>query len=152
MNKDGLVMVDRFLRISSYDNIFAIGDVTDLNEEKSALNARMHAKLLASNFIANAKNKQMKAYQPCKLESLLNKLFNDLNFIDGFMMLIAMGKKDGICQLHGKVFGSFVTRLFKSKDLQAERTWRNFGLKAPSEYVSSLLCCVHPKFEVKEEE
>jgi NADH:ubiquinone reductase (H+-translocating) len=63
-NKDSRIIIDKFCKVKGYDNIFALGDITFLTEEKFpsgypqvAQVAIQQAKLLAGNLIREKKNK-----------------------------------------------------------------------------------------------
>jgi NADH dehydrogenase len=63
-NKNSRIIVDKYCKVKGYDNIFALGDITFLTEEKFpsgypqvAQVAIQQAKLLAGNLIREQKNK-----------------------------------------------------------------------------------------------
>ena len=74
MEPNGSLRVDEFLRVEDHGDVYAIGDViaagaassSRLDEEKSALNARMHASCLRENLMAINKGETPKPYSPCK--------------------------------------------------------------------------------------
>ena len=73
------VVVNSFLQVSGFKNIFSAGDVTSVKEEKLAQNAEEHAVVIVKN-IRNVENKK-------KLESYTPK---------ERIMVISLGKYDGI--------------------------------------------------------
>lgn len=58
----GHLIPDEYLRV--YDNIFIGGDVVSLNEERTAQNARRHAKVICENIINSINGKELKKYTP----------------------------------------------------------------------------------------
>ncbi|MFJ8768723.1 NAD(P)/FAD-dependent oxidoreductase [Streptomyces clavifer] len=63
---NGAVQVDHHLRLPGQRHIFAIGDVTAVNESKRAVAAQMHAAVVAENILALAQGTDTptKTYQP----------------------------------------------------------------------------------------
>lgn len=55
LNENGALQVDEFLNVVGYNDIYAIGDVTAIPEEKMAFFARMHADTLYANFKGSEK-------------------------------------------------------------------------------------------------
>jgi apoptosis-inducing factor 2 len=49
LDKNGFVKVNKSLQIEGYENIFAMGDILDINEEKLAQNADKHAHIVLEN-------------------------------------------------------------------------------------------------------
>ena len=49
--------------MTSYDDIFAGGDILDLKEEKQVAKALGHVQILAANILASISNKSLKAYK-----------------------------------------------------------------------------------------
>lgn len=54
--------VNEFLQLVEYPNIFVGGDLTSIKEEKTAQNAKRHAKAIARNLIRKSKSKPLKKY------------------------------------------------------------------------------------------
>jgi len=71
MTDNGTLKVDEFLQVKGQDNVFAIGDVTDINEQKLAYTARLHAEILATNLVAEAIKSPKTPYTPGKSSSNL---------------------------------------------------------------------------------
>ena len=89
-------MVNNFLQVSERKNIFAGGDVTSTNEEKTAQNAEKHAKKIIQNIRNLEKGKKLKRYEPKKR-----------------MMVISLGKNDGILSYGNFMIGGFIPAMFK---------------------------------------
>jgi len=49
LDEQGYVKVNKFLQVEGYENIFAIGDVSNINEEKLAQNSEKHAGIVLQN-------------------------------------------------------------------------------------------------------
>ncbi len=65
-SKKGCLKVDEYLRLKGYDNIFVGGDITDINEEKTAQNSKRHAKFITKNINNIIDNKNLKEYKKFK--------------------------------------------------------------------------------------
>ncbi|KAL4267990.1 FAD/NAD(P)-binding domain-containing protein [Pleurotus pulmonarius] len=99
----GRVKVRPTLQLASFDDIFAGGDILDVEEEKQLAKAFSHVKILTANILASISNKPLKAYKGSTE-----------------MILITNGKGGGIAYfgvLWGLVFGDWFARMLKSKDL-----------------------------------
>jgi NADH dehydrogenase FAD-containing subunit len=109
------------LNVKGYDHVYAIGDLTDLAENKMAGFAMQHAEVVAKNIIAQIKGEEPTAtYQPL-----------------GFpMILLPLGTKGGVGQLPSPD-GPFVAPAsmvseFKGNDLFTGRFVGQFGPTAAS--------------------
>jgi apoptosis-inducing factor 2 len=96
LNNKKQLMVNNFLQVSERKNIFAGGDVTSTNEEKTAQNAEKHAKKIIQNIRNLEKGKKLKRYEPKKR-----------------MMVISLGKNDGILSYGNFMIGGFIPAMFK---------------------------------------
>ena len=57
--------VDEYFKVTGYDDIYALGDCTALDEEKNIINATEHVKILVTNFTKVAKKQtNLKKYKP----------------------------------------------------------------------------------------
>ncbi len=110
----GRIKVNPYLQVEGHDNIFAIGDVTNVNEAKLATVAETHAKVVSENIrrLLNAgKATPLKAYEPPAMH----------------ILVVPVGPKGGAGQLPlfgGIVIGRFLTGLFKGKSLLTNQAWR----------------------------
>ncbi|GAA6005150.1 NAD(P)/FAD-dependent oxidoreductase [Rhodotorula paludigena] len=96
------VRVRPSLQLENYDNIFAVGDITDVKEEKTFYASKGHAPVAAANILSliNA-SKPAKAVKPT-----------------GQMLVVTVGSKGGASQLpFGFVMGSWFTSFAKGKSL-----------------------------------
>lgn len=49
LQPDGSIMVDEYMRVLEHDNVYAVGDLTDVKESKRADAARAHARVVVAN-------------------------------------------------------------------------------------------------------
>ncbi len=97
LNKKKQIKVNRFLQVSGERNIFALGDVGSVSEEKTAQNAEKQADIV----IHNIKNLERKK----KLCEYKNK---------GRIMVISLGKLDGILEWKNFVLTGLIPGILKS--------------------------------------
>ncbi len=62
LNEKNQIKVNEFLQVNGFENIFAAGDITALNEEKTAQNAQRQAKIVAKNIHALESRKELKEF------------------------------------------------------------------------------------------
>ena len=91
LNEKGQIIVDECLRVRGEKRIFSAGDVTAIEEEKTAQNAEKHAKIIVRNIIAIERGEDLIEYRPKKR-----------------FMVISLGKYDGVLEyrnfvLRGKI-------------------------------------------------
>ncbi len=63
----GRVKVNSHLQLEGHTNIFALGDITNIDEVKTAINGSKHAEIIAHNIKALQKSSTLKAYKPSKV-------------------------------------------------------------------------------------
>jgi len=114
ISDNGVISVDEQFKVEGFDDVYAIGDVTNINEEKMAYTAKLHAKFLVQNFVLRANGKELKSYKPGEL-----------------IMVLPLGRTGGISSLKGVILGDTLTKMLKSKTLFTPPTWSDVGLKAP---------------------
>ncbi|MFH1916635.1 MAG: FAD-dependent oxidoreductase [Nanoarchaeota archaeon] len=73
------VKVNKHLQVENEKNIFAGGDITNIQEEKTAQNAEAHGKIIAKNIIRLEKRQELLSYKPSPKA-----------------MIISLGDKNGI--------------------------------------------------------
>jgi len=66
MTDSGALKVDEFLQVEGQENVFAIGDVTDIDELKMAYMAQQHARTLVNNLVAEVTGTPKTPYTPGK--------------------------------------------------------------------------------------
>jgi NADH dehydrogenase FAD-containing subunit len=110
----GRIKVNSFFQVEGHGNIFAIGDVTNLNEAKLGSVAELHAKVVGENIrrlVGTNGTGTLMAYKPLAV-----------NFL-----VVPFGSRGGAGQIPyfgGIVIGRFLTSLFKGKSLLVGQAWR----------------------------
>ena len=64
MDDHGRLKVNQYLQVEGHEDIFAMGDCTNLKETKLAYLALQHAKTILGSLKLRAKNKALKKYTP----------------------------------------------------------------------------------------
>lgn len=118
LDGDGRVKVDPYLRVEAHDDVFAVGDLTDVDEPKTAYLAQKHAEVVANNIRAlhHGRKENLKTYETSASPPIL----------------VPVGPKDGVSQLPvplsgGLVVGRRTTRRLKGRDLLVERYRKILG-------------------------
>lgn len=96
INKSGKVIVNKFLQVKGFNNIFSGGDLTSLSEEKTAQSASIHAKIISKN-IKNLENSKPLVDYPSRVHP----------------MVISLGRKNGIFEYKNFVFKGIVPSILK---------------------------------------
>ncbi|MDI3390362.1 FAD-dependent oxidoreductase [Streptomyces sp. B-S-A8] len=115
-NPQGQVPVTETLQVKGYEHVYAVGDITDVDEAKMAGYAMQHAEVVAKNIIAQINGEQPAAtYQPLPFP----------------MILLPLGPKGGVGQLPSPE-GPFVAAAemvseYKGADLFTGRFTGQFG-------------------------
>ncbi|HCI9590169.1 TPA: FAD-dependent oxidoreductase [Klebsiella variicola] len=121
---DGLIRVDQYLRVVGHPAIFAVGDVTNLPENRLAIVAGLHVKSVVANMKhlidAHALSQiSLKPYKPTVPGKGMGKL-----------MIISLGRLDGLSSLpFGQFRASFFARKIKSHDMLVGMSRKAVGLK-----------------------
>jgi len=99
----------------SFSHIFAVGDVCNVEETRTAFGAQRQAAVAAKNvsIILRGAGEELTEYVPTT------------------MMLVAMGARGGVAQSPIGTFGSWFVRWAKSRDVNVERRWKAMGLGSP---------------------
>lgn len=111
---NGALKVNQYLQVEGYDNIYAIGDCTDVKEPKMAYHAGLHADIVVTNIINSLTQKPLKTYQPGSLTFLLS-----------------MGRNDGVGQINGCYVGRLLVTIVKSRDLFVCKSWKTMEQTMP---------------------
>jgi len=105
LEEKGAIKVNKFLQVEGLKNIFALGDITNIKEEKMAMYAKYHGKFVAKNLILLEDGKALKEYSsPCP------------------MMLVSLGPSNGILSMSNRYIPSPGFVLGKLKN-----TFETFG-------------------------
>jgi apoptosis-inducing factor 2 len=108
LNGAGRIQVTPDLRVKQTDNLFALGDITDLDENKMAYHTGKQVKIAAENVRAllagNASGKTLKAYKPATGDP---------------MMAVTLGSRTGVSHLplFGVVRAAWVNRKLKAEHM-----------------------------------
>lgn len=98
---DGRVRVTPSLLVDGHDTVFAVGDITDVEEPKQAVTAIAHAAVVAANIQALAAGEQLTSYEPA-----------------GSSILIPLGPGGGAGEHPGMgLIDASVTASYKGEDL-----------------------------------
>ncbi|MBU0496683.1 MAG: FAD-dependent oxidoreductase [Candidatus Thermoplasmatota archaeon] len=90
------LVVNEYFQLKEYPNIFVGGDITNIAEEKTALNAERHARYLYHNIIQQIDNKPLKKYHTIPT-----------------VLVISLGPKNGIIALPRFVFPGLIPAVTK---------------------------------------
>ncbi|NUT35496.1 MAG: FAD-dependent oxidoreductase [Hamadaea sp.] len=98
---DGRVRVTPTLLVDGHDTVFAIGDITDVEEPKQAISAIAHAAIVAANIKALSAGEELVSYEPA-----------------GSSILIPLGPGAGAGEHPGMgLIDAAVTASYKGEDL-----------------------------------
>ncbi|KAH7541803.1 hypothetical protein FEM48_Zijuj02G0006300 [Ziziphus jujuba var. spinosa] len=110
----GRLMVDENLRVKGRNNIFAIGDITDVPEIKQGYLAQKHALVAAKNLkllMEGGKESKPGIYKPRSVKAI-----------------VSLGRRDAVAQLPFTTIIGSVPGLIKSRDLFVGKTRKQLGL------------------------
>ncbi len=112
--QNGQVAVTDTLQVKGQDTVFAIGDITDVDEAKRGGSAMRHAEVVARNIKTLIAGKQeLSTYQPGPPA-----------------ILLPLGPTGGAAQLPGQgVLGPEITAQYKGADLMTGRFGELFGTR-----------------------
>jgi len=113
LDDKGLVKVDSFMKVKGYDNLYALGDCSDLDDHKHGYLASVQGGMLADAILKSAKGKKVKPYKTPPLA-----------------VITPTGTDSGVAQMP---FGVFTANFFinlKQKDLGISNKYKMFGSEA----------------------
>ncbi|GFP95664.1 apoptosis-inducing factor homolog a [Phtheirospermum japonicum] len=116
LDSHGRVMVDEKLRVKGHDNIFAIGDITDIPELKQGFLAHAHAVVAAKNMKLLMKGESESKLSSYKAASAT--------------ALVSLGRREGVAQIRCLTMAGRIPGMIKSGDLFVGKTRKQLGLKA----------------------
>lgn len=96
LNERNQIIVNENLQVNGHDNIFAAGDITNVNEEKTAQNADRQAATVVKNICALEFGKSLEKYHFRKTA-----------------LVISLGKYNGILEYKNFVLGGKIPALMK---------------------------------------
>ncbi|KAM3282712.1 hypothetical protein P3S67_026357 [Capsicum chacoense] len=112
----GRLMVDSNLRVKGHNNIFGIGDITDIPELKQGYLAQSHAKIAAKNIALltkGAKDEKLAIYKPATKA----------------LAIVSLGRKKAVAQFPCFSIAGRVPGMIKSGDLFVGNTRKGLGLQ-----------------------
>eukprot|EP00924_Labyrinthula_sp_SR-Ha-C_P003473 augustus_masked-scaffold_15-processed-gene-10.54-mRNA-1 protein AED:1.00 eAED:1.00 QI:0/-1/0/0/-1/1/1/0/548 len=113
-DQNGAVKVKPTLQLTTRENVFAVGDINDVNENKQGYLAEKQAKVVADNILLLSKNKvKLKRYEPGKKTEIL----------------VPVGKSDGVSLAAGRLWGAEFTKRVKGNDLFVSRIFSIYKQK-----------------------
>ncbi|KAL4578609.1 hypothetical protein LXL04_014735 [Taraxacum kok-saghyz] len=115
LDKSGRLIVDENLRVKGRNNIFAIGDITNIKEMKQGYLAKKQASVAAKNLqilIRGGDESKMSCY---KVKS-------------GNTAVVSLGRHDAVAQLPLTTMIGLIPGLIKSKDLFVGKTRKELDL------------------------
>lgn len=87
LDERGFVIVNNHLQVKGYRNIFAVGDIIPLDQEKLGQNAEFHADVVFHNLASFDKRQKMKSYEPASRFMLISLGNKKCMMIDGKKVL-----------------------------------------------------------------
>jgi len=112
INDHGQLKVDNYLRVESHDNIFAIGDCSNIKEAKLGYLADIQGEAVAKNMLRMVKGKKLKAYKT-----------------NPDVVLVPTGRESGLVQLPFAVTTLNFLVNMKQKDLFILKAFKGLGVK-----------------------
>lgn len=69
---DTALKVNKFMQLQGYSNIFAGGDITSVQEEKTAANAKRHGTIILENLLRSIHGKKLSVYAQRKMPMIVD--------------------------------------------------------------------------------
>jgi len=118
MEKNGALKVNKHLQVEGYDNIYAMGDCNNVQENKVAMAAEAQAGVVAKNIAAQYNKSALVEYKAGSLSMAI---------------VLALSKSIGMAQLAGgRILPDFLANKMKAADCMASSYWKKFGAKPPA--------------------
>uniref|UniRef100_A0A1D1Z243 Apoptosis-inducing factor B n=2 Tax=Anthurium amnicola TaxID=1678845 RepID=A0A1D1Z243_9ARAE len=114
IDKRGRLTVDESLRVTGKRNIFAIGDITDVNEIKQGFLAQRHALVVAKNLkllMRGTSDARLHKYKPGSV-----------------MAIVSLGRKEAVAHFPILTTIGCIPGMIKSKDLFVGKTRKQLGV------------------------
>ena len=113
LDNKGLIKVDAFMKVKGYDNLYALGDCSALDDHKHGYLAAVQGGMLADKIIGAAKGKKVKPYKTPPVA-----------------LITPTGTDSGVAQMPFGVFtAKFIINL-KQKDMGISNIFKMLGSKA----------------------
>ncbi|KAG9149106.1 hypothetical protein Leryth_010699 [Lithospermum erythrorhizon] len=114
LDHKGRLKVDIHMRVKGNKNIFAIGDITDIKENKQGYVAQKHALVAAKNLrllLNGGGDTKLATYEPQPIK-----------------VMVSLGRRDAVAQFTFTTTMGLLPGLIKSKDLFVGKTRKQLGL------------------------
>lgn len=114
LNEIGQITVEETLQVKGHPNVFGIGDINDVEENKQGYLAQMQGIIAAKNInrlISNSQSSKLTRYKKSKKTTLM----------------VALGRKNGASNFGKMSAGASVTSRLKGKDLFTRATWELYN-------------------------
>lgn len=118
LDKQGRLIVDENLRVKGQNNVFAVGDITDIQEIKQGYLAQEHAKVAVKNIkllMNEGRERKLAIYKPGKGKATA---------------VVTLGRRDAVAQLPFMTVSGLVPGMLKSGDLFVGKTRKKMGLRS----------------------
>ncbi|GMN60999.1 hypothetical protein TIFTF001_030081 [Ficus carica] len=114
LDTNGRLTVDEHLRVRGHQNVFGIGDITDVKEIKQGYLAQRHAQVVGKNLkllLKGRKERKMATYKP-----------------GSAIAMVTLGRKEGVAQFPFVTLSGRIPGKLKSGDLFVGTTRKDLGL------------------------
>jgi apoptosis-inducing factor 2 len=136
LNSRGQIKIRTTFQLESYSNIYAIGDVTNLAEQKQATKAPKHAQIAAANILAQLRGSRPKKTYSGQPELIIitnGKVCRcSVRFRSSSLSNVpCIWQKQGISfmgMLWGITLGNWFSSSMKGKELMVSMTRKSYGL------------------------
>ncbi len=113
LDESGRLKVQGTLQVVGFPNVFAIGDINDVKEEKLGYLATQQGRLTGKNLVALSRNQALTAWTPSG---------------GSRTMLLSLGRYAGAGHVGWIILFSFLVALIKGKDLFTAKARRQLGV------------------------
>lgn len=116
LDTNGRLIVDEHLRVRGHQNVFGIGDITDIKEMKQGYIAHQHAQVVGKNLkqvLKGGKEHKLATYKAASSE----------------LAIVSLGRKEGVAQFPFITISGCIPGKIKSGDLFVGKTRKELGLK-----------------------
>ena len=119
LNQSGHVPVRETLQTKAFDNVFAVGDIANVNEAKMLVKGQFHVNVATTNIKSLVRGKEAKS----SLEYSGSKFYN--------VIIVPVGPDAGSSMVACATFGSWLTTRVKSKSLFVDLLYPRYGNSVP---------------------
>ncbi|GAB4836221.1 hypothetical protein Ancab_001136 [Ancistrocladus abbreviatus] len=110
----GRLIVDENLRVKGHNNVFAIGDITNIPEIKQGFLAMKHAEVAAKNIkmlLGGGNEDKLRTYRPAQQ-----------------LAIVSLGRREAIAQVFCFTLSGRIPGMIKSGDLFVGKTRKKYGI------------------------